>query len=514
LLSDTLALEALMDAPTSEHPLFQWNPKARRYQYKESGKFVPVAAFQKLTTDHIARKKSDLRKIGEKFAEKGGFVAFQKDGWQTIKTTFTQQYLLGRGGAGRMQDSDYATLKKELRYQGKMWKGFATDIKAGTVSPAQLQQRIAMYGEASKVAYWDGWTAAAIAGGMTEERNILGIAENCPGCIERTNMGWQPFGVMGRITKDTPCRIYCYCGRECREGTGQTDAIRMDKPCGRSYIKNEFECRKDPIQASYQELIKKGEQILSRYGNVMKQAVDAFDELDAISSKAKEGEGDIESLTAQLLEAKKKAKQSFNDVNLFRDSLLSRSQATEKDIDDFFDDLKITKSAKQELFDGDLSGENLSTAIEEVLLMSNGRINPGLLMDTGDVGLASAAIDINSRTMYVDKNSEKEDVFHELGHLLEADNPGIQKAAYEFLLSRATGDKTSLSNFTGIKGHKATKVYPDHFIDPYVGLIYPGTKDTELTSVGLQHFSNAYNMAFLYKQDPEHFHFILGALNA
>ena len=229
-LSDRLHLAALMDAPNTEHPEFVWNPKSRRYQYKrvegrKGGGFVAKAAFEKLTQDHISRKKAELRVIGEKFADKGGFVQFQKQGWATIKTTFTQQYLLGRGGLGRMEASDYATLKKELRYQGKMWRGFALDIKAGGMSRAQLQQRLAMYGEASKVAFFDGEEAAAIAAGMTEELNVMAPVENCPECIDRTNQGWKPIGTLGRITKGTSCRIYCHCTRQYRKGRQRGDAL-------------------------------------------------------------------------------------------------------------------------------------------------------------------------------------------------------------------------------------------------------------------------------------------------
>ncbi len=215
-----------MDAPQSGHPEFTYDARLQRYRYKDSGKFVPKAAFEKLTNDHILRKKAELRKIGDRFTEKGSFIAFQKDGWKTIKTTFAQQYILGRGGVGKMADSDYATLKKELRYQSKMWRGFAVDIKAGNVSPAQMQMRLGMYGEASKVAFFDGQLAAAIAAGMTEELNVMNPGlENCEGCIERTNRGWQPIGTLGRITKGTPCMVHCGCGRKTRKRKKRVDAI-------------------------------------------------------------------------------------------------------------------------------------------------------------------------------------------------------------------------------------------------------------------------------------------------
>jgi ADP-ribosyltransferase exoenzyme len=243
-LSDTLTLSALMDAPQSGHPGFTFDAKVQRYRYKDSGKFVPKAAFEKLTTDHILRKKAELRKIGDRFTEKGSFIAFQKDGWKTVKTTFAQQYILGRGGVGKMADSDYATLKKELRYQSKVWRGFAVDIKAGNVSPAQMQMRLGMYGEASKVAFFDGQTAAAISAGMTEELNVMNPSlENCEGCIERTNRGWQSIGTLGRITKGTPCMVHCGCGRKTRKGKKRSDAVKMDKPCGAGFIEDTDICK-------------------------------------------------------------------------------------------------------------------------------------------------------------------------------------------------------------------------------------------------------------------------------
>jgi hypothetical protein len=509
-LSDTLTLAALMDAPQSGHPLFTYDAKAQKYFYKGSKKPVSKAAFEKLTNDHILRKKAELRKIGDRFTEKGGFVFFQKDGWKTVKTTFAQQYILGRGGVGKMADSDYATLKKELRYQSKMWRGFAVDIKAGNVSSAQMQMRLGMYGEASKVAFFDGQTAAAIAAGMTEELNVMNSAlENCEGCIERTNRGWQPIGTLGRITKGTPCMVHCGCGRKTRKGKKRSDAVKMDKPCGAGFIKDEYHCGKNPSGQSHKKMIERGEQIVLEDGQSLLQASNAFDRLSEIENRIKQGEDGLEST---FLEAKKAAKASFEKVQDFRDSLMSRS---DPDVDGFFDGLTIERSVKTALRDSKLGGDKLAESLEETYLMTNGKLKPGLHIDSTDLGVASAAIDTRMRTMYLnsDFEPEPEDIFHELGHLLERDHPPIHEAAYDFLLERADGNKIDLSTLTKVKGHKGTKVYPDSFVDPYVGLVYPGTRDTEITSVGLQHFSSAYNMVYLYKQDPAHFHLIVGMLN-
>jgi SPP1 gp7 family putative phage head morphogenesis protein len=102
-------------------------------------------------------------------------------------------------------------------------------------------------------------------------------------------------------------------------------------------------------------------------------------------------------------------------------------------------------------------------------------------------------------------------LFHELGHFLEFENPGIAKAAKEWVESRATGKLSTLKDIDPGYGDDET-YYPDKFIDPYVGRLYQDGS-TEVVSMGIENFADPLKMAELYKKDPEHFNFIMGILS-
>ncbi len=304
-----------------------------------------------------------------------------------------------------------------------------------------------------------------------------------------------------------------WSGAIARELGRRSDGARMDKPCGNGFIANKFKCGKNLSSGLHQKLIDAGQNVFKPYEKKMDAAQRDYKALESSIDRLKAGNGDIEALKEQWKEAKAKATQSMMPVEKIRDSLMRKSAVTEEEIDSFFSSLRITRNAKTTMKESELDEVGFSEAIEEAYRLSNGKLRPNLKVDSDDIGLASAAIDLRSRTMYVSDRLNREDVYHELGHLLEEDSPKVKDAAYEFLLARADSNKVSLSQFTGVKGHKNEKIYPDKFVDPYVGKVY-SNKETEIISVGLQHFADSNSMVHLYAKDKEHFYLTLGALNA
>lgn len=82
---------------------------------------------------------------------------------------------------------------------------------------------------------------------------------------------------------------------------------------------------------------------------------------------------------------------------------------------------------------------------------------------------------------------------HEYGHLLEFDNPKVNKAAMDFFLSRAGDDKPEkLSTLKHDSSYRSDEIaIKDHYIDPYMGKDYRNTDgskrfDTELISMGYE----------------------------
>lgn len=122
-------------------------------------------------------------------------------------------------------------------------------------------------------------------------------------------------------------------------------------------------------------------------------------------------------------------------------------------------------------------------------------------------------------TINIGDSMSKKMMMHELAHNLEFDNPELYKAARSWVEARAAhsaGGKTETGSLRDLANNDFYKndgdAFKDHFVDPYVGRIYPQGGMTEAVTVGLQEFADPKSMLKLYRNDPEHFFLIMGAL--
>ena len=90
------------------------------------------------------------------------------------------------------------------------------DILAGRQRlDGSLLRRLGMYAGAGHSAAQGMTGQLALLSGMTEERNVLGIAEHCDGCLRETGRGWVPIGHLVPIgSRD--CLSNCRCTYEYR----------------------------------------------------------------------------------------------------------------------------------------------------------------------------------------------------------------------------------------------------------------------------------------------------------
>ncbi|WNZ59183.1 DUF4157 domain-containing protein [Myxococcus sp. MxC21-1] len=109
---------------------------------------------------------------------------------------------------------------------------------------------------------------------------------------------------------------------------------------------------------------------------------------------------------------------------------------------------------------------------------------------------------------------------HELSHRIEHVDPEISSASKSFVEARARRfvqpgqpiETKPLSTLTGIESYKPYEhAYEGGFIDKYVGKVYDSPA-TEVVTMGLERFNNPMEMAQLYRQDPEHFFYVLGVV--
>lgn len=106
-------------------------------------------------------------------------------------------------------------------------------------------------------------------------------------------------------------------------------------------------------------------------------------------------------------------------------------------------------------------------------------------------------------------------VVHEIAHAIEHQFPGVYDACREFLLKRAAGGPLrSLQALTGLSYSRWETAYEDEWVkrggNVYTGKVYPGSKNTEILTMGLQRlYENPNGFAV---EDPEYFDFILSVV--
>ena len=102
---------------------------------------------------------------------------------------------------------------------------------------------------------------------------------------------------------------------------------------------------------------------------------------------------------------------------------------------------------------------------------------------------------------------------HECGHKLEDDNRDVTVRAFAFREQRTAGEQAQrLADLKPGRGYRDDEMSrPDKLMHPYMGKLYPGSKDTELTAMGVQYLYEGKAEKML-REDPEYFYFVLGQL--
>jgi hypothetical protein len=98
-----------------------------------------------------------------------------------------------------------------------------------------------------------------------------------------------------------------------------------------------------------------------------------------------------------------------------------------------------------------------------------------------------------------------------VGHEFETSNPQLVKNSKKFVTDKATGPQEKLRVLTGNNGYRDDEVaYPDHFLSPYVGKVYPDA--TEVMSMGFEPFTFRSDLNNFYKEHPDHLEYMVGTM--
>ena len=194
--------------------------------------------------------------------------------------------------------------------------------------------------------------------------------------------------------------------------------------------------------------------------------------------------------------------------------LLDKNKLSDESVNDWLKGLEIDTSNKNVKANSWLIKDSLKSAYR----LTGGKVGEAL----EKIGYEEERAFANKEEKFLNVGYQKEilsglastTLYHEFGHFVEFNNPKLALASRDFIESRATGLIEKLSVITGDKEYRDDEVaYPGNFITPYVGKVY-GERGipTEVVSVGLEHFANRVRMRHLYKNDREHFYFMIGVL--
>ncbi|MGL5923834.1 MAG: phage minor head protein [Chroococcidiopsis sp.] len=153
---------------------------------------------------------------------------------------------------------------------------------------------------------------------------------------------------------------------------------------------------------------------------------------------------------------------------------------------------------------------DLDEAIMEFQQLTNGKSSNSLKAVENSRFANGRAYANRSGDLSIGSNPDKRVIFHELGHHVEYESDTTLQAAKSWIKSRSTGEAQSLKALAGEKYEDDEIAYPDKFIHPYVGKIYPDA--TEVVSMGIEYFTTGKKMLELYQADPEHFAFTVGVI--
>ena len=173
---------------------WRWDKRVGRYRDTVTGRFISKAHVLELLQFSINASNAAVDSLANYIAN--GMIspsdwmnAFR---WE-IKSEYIRQYLVGIGGRAQMTPSEWGKLGSLIKEQYQYLKGFAADVAKGEMTEGQIRARMNMYINSSREAYFVARGRVIVKLKLFDEVIwTLGIAEHCPDCIERSEMGWMP----------------------------------------------------------------------------------------------------------------------------------------------------------------------------------------------------------------------------------------------------------------------------------------------------------------------------------
>lgn len=230
--SDALALAAalwLLTAPLGAAragAAVAWEWDATRLRYvSDAGEALEPATLRLVVDRVIAEAEAEMvteaRAVSETSFAMGDFESRME---AHILERHVAAAAAARGGLEQLTDEDRLWTRARVETQYGYLERFAQAlIPPATLSAAQIEARIALYGEAARGTFEEMRGRVHEEAGFQEERWMLGATDNnCDGCLEQEALGWVGIGELPEVGSQD-CVVNCRCSIDYRNAAGDTE---------------------------------------------------------------------------------------------------------------------------------------------------------------------------------------------------------------------------------------------------------------------------------------------------
>ena len=206
---------------------FRHDPKAKRYRWRKgtpgAGQLVSNRVIESMLEAQVNRLGNELVATSE--TAYSDLRQWQQDSGAILKRLHGSMAVLAHGGHQNMSDADWLTVARNLKAEyingvytnaeGKRkrygLKLLAREIKQGKVSEGRLRQRLRMYANNARKAYFAAREAEEIAKGNTHCYRKTTPGEICPDCVRYEKMGVVKIGGLPLPGHGSRCGPNCRC---------------------------------------------------------------------------------------------------------------------------------------------------------------------------------------------------------------------------------------------------------------------------------------------------------------
>jgi hypothetical protein len=195
-----------------------WDDISGRYRSLRTGQYVSQQTVSNALQQTIDTQAKTVANLTTQFKNGGISLAEWRTGMaQSVKTTHLASSALANGGWQNMTPAMYGRVGQTVRTQYQFLDKFASDIASGKQKfDGTLDRRVKMYTDAGRSSYEAAKRAEDRVRGYDEERNVRHAQDSCDDCLEATDLGWQPVGIIS-IPGSRTCRTNCKCTLERRK---------------------------------------------------------------------------------------------------------------------------------------------------------------------------------------------------------------------------------------------------------------------------------------------------------